>query len=36
MSALLEIAGRHVDHSELDQGLVAVRAEIERLRAADA
>lgn len=32
MSVLLEIAGRHVDHSALEPGLAAVRDELERLR----
>lgn len=32
MSALLELAGRRVDQTELEPGLAEVRAEIERLR----
>jgi hypothetical protein len=32
MSALLELAGRHVDQTELEPGLADVRAALERLR----
>jgi hypothetical protein len=32
MSVLLELAGRHVDQTELEPGLADVRAELERLR----
>lgn len=32
MWALLELAGRHVDQTELAPGLEEVRAELERLR----
>jgi hypothetical protein len=34
MSALLELAGRHIDQTELEPGLAEVRAELERLRTA--
>lgn len=33
MSALLDIAGRHLDHSAIEPGLAAVHEELQRLRA---